>query len=54
MGGVVCGDGITGPYAKDVANNWGTLGRFGGEGQGGLSAQGVNRIESGLGWNQAV
>ena len=45
-GGAACGEGLTGPYAKDFANAWDTFWRIGGEGQGGVSAQGVNRMES--------
>ncbi len=54
MGSVVCFEGITGPYAKDVANERDTFWHIGGEGQGGLLAQRVNRMESALGWDEAV
>ena len=50
-----CEKGLSGPCAKDVAKDWDRLWPIGGgEGQGGLAAQGVNRMESGQGWDQAV
>ena len=51
MEGVACSEGSTGLCANDFDTVW----RVGvGEGQGGLLAQGLNRMESGLGWHQAV
>ncbi len=54
IGDAACEEGLTGPYAKDVAKDCDTVWRFSWVQAKGMAAQGLTRMESGLGWDQAV